>query len=161
MQQRRVGRPHTRGLASLLRVNNNSTHHGVDAAAPHAFSGFKHNIVRRPLRPLTATTLTTAPSSKTEILVDDASFKRPAVDSRQYRLLKLANGLEVALVSDRDADEAGAALSVKAGSFDDTLLGLAHFHEHMLFWERGNTRKKMSTRSTSSNGWWLQRLDVG
>ena len=82
--------------------------------------GFKHNIVRRPLRPLTATTLTTAPSSKTEILVDDASFKRPAVDSRQYRLLKLANGLEVALVSDRDADEAGAALSVKAGSFDDT-----------------------------------------
>ena len=90
--------------------------------------GFKHNIVRRPLRPLTATTLTTAPSSKTEILVDDASFKRPAVDSRQYRLLKLANGLEVALVSDRDADEAGAALSVKAGSFDDTLLGLAHFH---------------------------------
>ena len=26
------------GLASLLRVNNNSTNHGVDAAAPHAFS---------------------------------------------------------------------------------------------------------------------------
>ena len=26
------------GLASLLRVNNNSTHHGVDAAAAHAFS---------------------------------------------------------------------------------------------------------------------------
>ena len=29
------------GLASLLRPNNNSTHHGVDAAAPHAFSGFQ------------------------------------------------------------------------------------------------------------------------
>ena len=68
--------------------------------------GFKHNIVRRPLRPLTATTLTTAPSSKTEILVDDSAFKRPAVDRETSRLLKLASGLEVALVSDRDAGEA-------------------------------------------------------
>ena len=121
--------------------------------------GFKHNIVRRPLRPLTATTLTTAPSSKTEILVDDSAFKRPAVDSRQYRLLKLANGLEVALVSDRDADEAGAALSVKAGSFDDTLLGLAHFHEHMLFLgtqkypEEDEYEKFLSSNGGACNAW--------
>ena len=39
-----VGRPRHgqkvdhHGLASLLRVNNNSTHNGVDAAAPHTFS---------------------------------------------------------------------------------------------------------------------------
>jgi hypothetical protein len=39
-----IGRPRhgqkvdQHGLASLLRPNNNSTHHGVDAAAPHTFS---------------------------------------------------------------------------------------------------------------------------
>ena len=36
--QQRHERSESDGLASLLRVNNNSTHHGVDAAAPHAFS---------------------------------------------------------------------------------------------------------------------------
>ena len=70
--------------------------------------GFKHNIVRRPLRPLTATTLTTAPSSKTEILVDDSNFRRPAVDSRQYRLLKLASSTKISVFDD------GAVVSVVA-----------------------------------------------
>ena len=41
--------------------------------------------------------------------------------------------LEALLASDADADEAGAAVVVRAGSFDDTYEGLAHFHEHMLF----------------------------
>ena len=72
-------------------------------------------------------------SEAVEIVLDDADIERPAVDRRRYRLVRLANGVEALLVSDGDADEAGAALSVKAGSFDDTRLGLAHFHEHMLF----------------------------
>ena len=67
------------------------------------------------------------------VLLEDGDIRRPSVDRRSYRLVRLANGLEALLASDPDCDEAGAALSVKAGSFDDTRLGLAHFHEHMLF----------------------------
>lgn len=59
---------------------------------------------------------------------------RPTLDSRSIQLVRLtSNGLVCLLVSDADADEAGAALSVRAGSFDDTRPGMAHFHEHMLF----------------------------
>ena len=87
-----------------------------------------------PLRPISAAPASTAaPRPEVETVVDDDDFRRPAVDGRRYRLVRLRNGLEAVLVSDADADEAGAALSVRAGSFDDTLMGLAHFHEHMLF----------------------------
>lgn len=105
-----------------------STCYSLVAAALVAQSTQPLKHATRRLGPLRA-----AAVADTEVLVDDANFRRPSVDKRQYRLLRLGNGLEVALVSDADADEAGAALSVKAGSFDDTLLGLAHFHEHMLF----------------------------
>ncbi|MFT7218497.1 MAG: insulysin [Candidatus Azotimanducaceae bacterium] len=56
-------------------------------------------------------------------------------DDREYRYLKLGNGLQVVLISDAKADKSAAALSVSRGSFDDPedRLGLAHFLEHMLF----------------------------
>lgn len=59
----------------------------------------------------------------------------PVTDSRKYRVLNLENGMQVLLASDPCADMAGAAISVKCGSFQDTdqRPGLAHFHEHMLF----------------------------
>ena len=37
-------------------------------------------------------------------------------DNREYRVVKLSNGLEVALVSDPQADEAGAAVDVQVRS---------------------------------------------
>lgn len=57
----------------------------------------------------------------------------PRLDGRAYRLVRLPSGVVAMLVSDADADEAGAAVCVRAGFFDDTRLGIAHFHEHMLF----------------------------
>ena len=56
-------------------------------------------------------------------------------DTRDYRYLQLANGLQVVLISDDKADKAAAALTVFRGSYDDPAdrLGLAHFLEHMLF----------------------------
>jgi insulysin len=56
-------------------------------------------------------------------------------DQREYRSLKLDNGLKVILVSDRNADKAAASLAVGVGSGDDPKgrQGLAHFLEHMLF----------------------------
>ena len=45
------------------------------------------------------------------------------------------NGLDILLISDRDTDKSAAAIDIGIGSSSDPLeyLGLAHFHEHMLF----------------------------
>jgi len=56
-------------------------------------------------------------------------------DPRDFRALRLANGLEVLLVFDPLADGAAAALDVHVGHYSDppAFPGLAHFCEHMLF----------------------------
>eukprot|EP00928_Gymnodinium_smaydae_P079255 TRINITY_DN63228_c0_g1_i1.p1 TRINITY_DN63228_c0_g1~~TRINITY_DN63228_c0_g1_i1.p1 ORF type:complete len:1189 (-),score=221.31 TRINITY_DN63228_c0_g1_i1:30-3209(-) len=60
---------------------------------------------------------------------------KPELDRRVYKSVVLDNGLRVLLASDPSADAAAAAMSIRAGSFQDppNFLGLAHFHEHMLF----------------------------
>ncbi|XP_058058342.1 insulin-degrading enzyme [Anopheles bellator] len=71
----------------------------------------------------------------------DISFERintiikSVQDNREYRGLKLANGLKVVLVSDSTTDRSAAALSVPVGHLSDPLEipGLAHLCEHMLF----------------------------
>ncbi|MFY0989574.1 insulinase family protein [Halomonas sp. C05BenzN] len=59
----------------------------------------------------------------------------PPGDRRRCRSLTLPNGLRVLLLRDPDADQAGAAMSVGAGSGDEPpdRAGLAHLLEHMLF----------------------------
>ncbi|CAB9527211.1 Insulin-degrading enzyme [Seminavis robusta] len=82
----------------------------------------------------------------TKILADDPEFVKPDPDLRKYRWIQLANNLQVLLVSttettskDEDEEEEeqshveAAAVHVQAGHFDDTIPGLAHFNEHMLF----------------------------
>ncbi|OCH92098.1 insulin-degrading enzyme [Obba rivulosa] len=56
-------------------------------------------------------------------------------DDRDYRLIKLDNGLEVMLVHDAKADKAAASLDVAVGHLydPDDMPGLAHFCEHLLF----------------------------
>ena len=58
-----------------------------------------------------------------------------ASDTRKYRYLKLPNELSVLLISDRSTDVAAAAMSVGVGYYCDpeSLPGVAHFCEHMLF----------------------------
>ncbi|KAJ3551779.1 hypothetical protein NM688_g4513 [Phlebia brevispora] len=66
-------------------------------------------------------------------------FTRPVrkseQDDREYRVIKLENGLEAALVQDATADKAAASLDVAVGhlSDPDDMPGLAHFCEHLLF----------------------------
>ncbi|HSG89421.1 MAG TPA: insulinase family protein [Pseudomonadales bacterium] len=71
------------------------------------------------------------PTPRSDVLVPVSG----AIDDRDYRHLRLANGLQVLAVSDPTTDQAAAALAVDVGSFDedDDRLGLAHFLEHMLF----------------------------
>jgi insulysin len=83
-------------------------------------------------------------SSNTEILADTPDFIKPDRDMSRYRWIKLENNLQVLLVSTAsdkpvsDDESSGAkveaaSVHVQAGHFDDTIPGLAHFHEHMLF----------------------------
>ena len=77
---------------------------------------------------------------QTEILADSADFIKPDRDLYEYRCVKLHNNLQVLLVStakassdeEKAAKVEAASVHVKAGHFDDTIPGLAHFHEHML-----------------------------
>ena len=59
----------------------------------------------------------------------------PSAALRKTAKLKLANGLQVYIVSDPSADQSAAALSVEVGSWEDPVEvpGMAHFIEHMLF----------------------------
>ncbi|KAF9652907.1 hypothetical protein BDM02DRAFT_3183249 [Thelephora ganbajun] len=56
-------------------------------------------------------------------------------DERDYRLIRLQNGLQAMLVHDVEADKAAASLDVAVGHLYDPLdmPGLAHFCEHLLF----------------------------
>jgi insulysin len=62
-------------------------------------------------------------------------MERPALDTRSYRVIRLANALEALLIHDADTDKASASLDVNIGSFSDPkdMPGLAHAVEHMLF----------------------------
>lgn len=57
------------------------------------------------------------------------------LDDRQYRLVRLANGLEAMLIHDPTTDKSTAAMDVKVGHLMDPaeLPGCAHFCEHLLF----------------------------
>jgi insulysin len=74
---------------------------------------------------------------KVQILSEDTHIPilSPSLAGRQTEKIQLSNGLEAYIISDPQAVQAGAALSVQAGSWDDPkeFPGLAHFLEHMLF----------------------------
>ncbi|KIP12311.1 hypothetical protein PHLGIDRAFT_21111 [Phlebiopsis gigantea 11061_1 CR5-6] len=63
------------------------------------------------------------------------SIRKSEQDDREYRVIKLANGLEAMLVHDGKADKAAASLDVAVGHLydPDDMPGLAHFCEHLLF----------------------------
>ena len=67
--------------------------------------------------------------------VRGVEIERSPADTREYRAVALANGLEALVVSDPSADKAAAALDVNVGSANDPegRPGFAHFLEHMLF----------------------------
>ena len=82
-------------------------------------------------------------------------------DKREYKYIYLDNGLDVLLVSDKEADKSGAAIDVKVGQlsdFDDSF-GIAHFLEHMLFLgtekypNQDEYRTYLSQNSGSSNAY--------
>src|SRR5574343_380548 len=51
----------------------------------------------------------------------------------EFRTIKLDNALEATLVHSEQISESGVSLAVNVGSSYDTIPGLAHFMEHMMF----------------------------
>ncbi|KAI0698094.1 LuxS/MPP-like metallohydrolase [Cytidiella melzeri] len=64
---------------------------------------------------------------------------KPQLDDREYRMIRLENGLLAILIHDGQADKAAACLTVAAGHMQDpdNVPGLAHFCEHMI--KKGST----------------------
>ncbi|MFT6926854.1 MAG: protease-3 [Psychromonas sp.] len=95
------------------------------------------------------------PSASLEILKAEV-IKSPN-DAREYQVIRLANQLEVLLVSDPDLKNSAASLSVPIGSINnpDQQLGLAHYLEHMLFLgsERYPTINEYSKFMTQHGGY--------
>ncbi|WP_159565803.1 pitrilysin [Budvicia diplopodorum] len=62
------------------------------------------------------------------------SIQKSERDTRQYKAIKLDNGMTVLLVSDNLASKSLAALALPVGSLEDpdSQLGLAHYLEHMV-----------------------------
>ncbi len=61
------------------------------------------------------------------------TIQKSSKDVRQYQAVKLANGMTVLLVSDKQAVKSLSAIAVPVGSLEnpDSQLGLAHYLEHM------------------------------
>lgn len=58
---------------------------------------------------------------------------KPQNDNCTYSTFKLENGMNVFLIEDNDTDLSCATMMVKIGYDHDTVPGIAHFLEHMLF----------------------------
>lgn len=85
-------------------------------------------------------------------------------DKRAYKAIRLANEIEVVLVSDPATEKSAAALSVGTGLLFDPMSqqGMAHYLEHMLFLgterfpETDEYSKFMSSNGGSSNAYtWM------
>ncbi|CDO73578.1 hypothetical protein BN946_scf185014.g48 [Trametes cinnabarina] len=67
--------------------------------------------------------------------VYDKPIEKSPQDDREYRVIRLENGLQAMVVHDAKADKAAASLDVAVGHLydPDDMPGLAHFCEHLLF----------------------------
>ncbi|MCB1113435.1 MAG: insulinase family protein [Chlamydiia bacterium] len=78
---------------------------------------------------------TTLPGTEEIRDTRDLMYLNPQMQNRATKKIRLDNGIEALLISDPTSEDAGVALTVKAGSWDEpeNSEGLAHFLEHMLF----------------------------
>lgn len=69
------------------------------------------------------------------LYVFEGDIQKSEKDDRDYRLIRLENGLKAMLIHDATADKAAASLDVAVGHLYDPadMPGLAHFCEHLLF----------------------------
>lgn len=85
------------------------------------------------LRPPRTPCLTRSIMANVRRITDD--LERPSLDDRSYRVIELPNKLQALLVHDPETDKASASMNVNVGSYsdDDSMPGMAHAVEHLLF----------------------------
>ncbi|XP_058128643.1 insulin-degrading enzyme [Anopheles coustani] len=107
----------------------------VDVSKRQVRFALKMNTTLTSKAPLSNMTATAIQSSNNTSFERSNDITKSAQDSREYRGLKLSNGMKIVLVSDPTTDRSAAALSVAVGHLCDPtdLPGLAHLCEHMLF----------------------------
>lgn len=71
--------------------------------------------------------------AKVHRITDD--LEKPSLDDRAYRVIELPNKLQALLVHDAETDKASASMNVNVGSYsdNDSMPGMAHAVEHLLF----------------------------
>ncbi len=93
--------------------------------------------------------------------VDKVKIFKPKFDEREYKYIRLKNGLVVLLISDPTTDMSAAAMDVDVGAIQDPedVNGLAHFTEHMLFMgskkypDESEYMKFINEHSGQTNAW--------
>lgn len=68
-------------------------------------------------------------------LINEQKITKRPLDEKEYKFVKLKNGLQILLIHDQKAKLSAVSLSVASGSTSepDEIHGLAHYLEHMLF----------------------------
>lgn len=69
--------------------------------------------------------------SSTSHLLYTMPIEKPHSDNKEYRLIKLSNGLEVLLVHDAKTDKAAACMNVNVGGCHDPVCYLSIQLEHV------------------------------
>jgi len=89
---------------------------------------------------MTTTAYTNTPSGQSSEIIEipnlmDIPFLSFDLKDRVVEKMALSNGIQILLISDPNADQSAASVSVGAGSWCDPeeYPGMAHFCEHMLF----------------------------
>jgi insulysin len=80
-------------------------------------------------------------------ITDD--LEKPSLDDRSYRVIELPNKLQALLVHDPETDKASASMNVNVGSYsdDDSMPGMAHAVEHLLFMGTKKVSQSQGTRA--------------
>lgn len=96
---------------------------------------------------------------------DDATVQEisviPFSSNRRYKTIRLSNGMQVVLVSDKVVRQASAALTIGgAGQFSDPpgLNGMAHLMEHMTLSSR-TSRRQLARNKVQDFEEWLADVD--
>lgn len=74
-------------------------------------------------------------SNKSIILLENKDMIKPIIDTKQYRVIKLYNNLEVTLISDQESEVCGASMGIGLGYLneDNDIEGFTHLLEHVVF----------------------------
>jgi len=102
---------------------------------PHRYARRPRFAVKSAIKTASALLVLSALTVESAAFTTGPAVVKSPLDTREYRVLRLDNGLKVLLVSDPGADKAAASLDLNIGSGSDPRgwNGLAHFLEHMLF----------------------------